>query len=99
MWPAGLWPTLLAYDYRSFHGKALGLFSITLFCLSYFILWDTYTGLIPTTPSGYLWLTMAVGLNVNVPLTLVTLGPFLEVPRPVDPQSPRPTRGMMCSSP
>ena len=61
-------------NYATFWWKAVGLVSVTLFYLSYPLLWDTYLSMIPDTPAGFPWPDVFVVANVVLPIILVTIG-------------------------
>ena len=63
--------------YVRFHWRALGLASITLFYISYPMMWDKYVSIMPTEPVGFPWPDIFVAVNVILPLLLVTMGPVL----------------------
>ena len=68
--------------YGRFHQKALGLLAVTMFYLSYPLLWTSYVEIIPPAgPGPDLWPTLFLVANVLLPVIMVTVGPLLPVVR------------------
>ena len=65
--------------YARFHWRAIGLASITLFYISYPLMWDKYIIIMPTEPATFPWPDIFVAMNVILPLILITIGPILPV--------------------
>lgn len=68
-------------DYGRFHQRALALVAVTLFYVSYPLLWDQYLELMPATPATFPWAEVFVIANVVIPVVLVTLGPLMPAVR------------------
>ena len=69
--------------YGRFHQKALGLVAITMFYLSYPLMWRSYVEMIPPAGPGgpELWPTLFLVANVLLAVIMVTVGPLLPVVR------------------
>ena len=64
-----------------FWQRAMALMAIILFYLSYPLLWDTYTRLMPVEPADFPWQPVFLALNVLLPIIMVSMGPLLKTMR------------------
>ena len=71
----------IAGSYAKFWQKVLGLVSISLFYISYPLLWSDYVEMIPRASEAALWGNVFIVANVIIPLLMVTMGPLLPVVR------------------
>ena len=67
--------------YERFWERALGLASVSLFYISYPLLWEQYQAAMPETSAGGFahWPELFLVANVLLPLIFVTIGPLLPV--------------------
>ena len=76
-WTLTLWACGVASiyaPYNAFHWRALGLISVSLFYVSYPLLWDTYILMMPVA-DNFAWPEVFVLANIILPLVMVTIGP------------------------